>query len=85
MWILKNYKDLLEFMQSKSLSSCNIIKTLFDFPTPFKTKRQITKISSAFLKKEVNFDADTLRYIFFCKNNALFSETDIINLLQFFY
>jgi hypothetical protein len=33
MWILKNYKDQLEFIQSKSLSSCNIIKKLFDFPT----------------------------------------------------
>ena len=33
MWILKNYNDLLELMQPKSLSSCNIIKTLFDFRT----------------------------------------------------
>ena len=27
MWILKNSKDLLEYIQSRSLSSCNSIKT----------------------------------------------------------
>ena len=32
MWILKNSKDLLEYIQSNSLSSCNSIKT-FDFST----------------------------------------------------
>ena len=32
MWILKNSKDLLEYKQSRSLSSCNSIKT-FDFST----------------------------------------------------
>jgi hypothetical protein len=32
MWILKNSKDLLEYIQSRSLSSCNSIKT-FDFST----------------------------------------------------
>jgi hypothetical protein len=30
MWILKTSKDLLEYIQSRSLSSCNSIKT-FDF------------------------------------------------------
>jgi hypothetical protein len=54
-------------MQSKSLSSCNIINKYLTpllskkaTISPFKTKRQIQKNSSAFLKKEVNFDADTL-------------------------
>ena len=32
MWILKNSNDLLEYIESKSLSSCNIIKT-FDLST----------------------------------------------------
>ena len=32
MWILKNSQDLLEYIQSRSLSSCNSIKT-FDFST----------------------------------------------------
>ena len=30
MWILKNFKDLLEYIQSRSLSFFNYIKT-FDF------------------------------------------------------
>ena len=36
MWILKNSKDMLEHIQSRSLSSCNIIKT-FDFSTLYTT------------------------------------------------
>jgi hypothetical protein len=32
MWILKNYIDLLEYIQSRSISSCNSIKA-FDFST----------------------------------------------------
>jgi hypothetical protein len=36
MWILKNSKDLLEYIQSRSLSSCNSIKT-FDFSTLYTT------------------------------------------------
>ena len=36
MGILKNSKDLLEYMQSRSLSSCNSIKT-FDFSTLYTT------------------------------------------------
>jgi hypothetical protein len=35
-WTLKNSKDLLEYLQSKSLSSWNIIKT-FDFSTLYTT------------------------------------------------
>ena len=36
MWILKNSKDLLEYIQSKSLSSCNSIKTFY-FSTLYTT------------------------------------------------
>ena len=36
MWILKNSKDLLEYIQSRSLSSYNNIKT-FDFSTLYTT------------------------------------------------
>ena len=36
MWILKNSKDLLEYIQSRPLSSCNNIKT-FDFSTFYAT------------------------------------------------
>jgi hypothetical protein len=36
MWILKNSKDLLEYIQFRSLSSCNSIKT-FDFSTLYTT------------------------------------------------
>ena len=35
-WILKNSKDLLEYMQSRFLSSCNSIKT-FDLSTLYTT------------------------------------------------
>ena len=36
MWNLKNSKDLLKYIQSRSLSSCNSIKT-FDFSTLYTT------------------------------------------------
>ena len=36
MWIVKTSKDLLEYIQSRSLSSCNSIKT-FDFSTLYTT------------------------------------------------
>ena len=36
MWILKNSKDLVEYIQSRSLSSCNSIKT-FNFSTLYRT------------------------------------------------
>ena len=36
MWILKNSKDLLEYIQSRSLSSCTSIKT-FDFSALYST------------------------------------------------
>jgi len=36
MWILQNSKDLLEYIQSRPLSSCNNIKS-FDFSTIYRT------------------------------------------------
>ena len=36
MWILKNSKDLLQYIQYRSLSACNSIKT-FDFSTLYST------------------------------------------------
>ena len=59
MWILKNSKDLLEYIQSRSLSSCNIIKT-YDFSTHY-TKYLKKKSISIFVyiyllkKKESDF------------------------------
>ena len=43
MWILKNSKDLLEYIQSRSVSSCNSIKT-FDFSTLYTTIRRHSKL-----------------------------------------
>jgi len=58
MWILKNSKDLLDYIESRPLSSCNNIKTVdFSYPlhcySPHKTKIQIKRIGPVvFLKKE---------------------------------
>jgi hypothetical protein len=56
MWILKNSKDLLEYIESRSLSSYNSIKT-FDFSfvyvpfSPLKPKTQIKTISPTVIHK----------------------------------
>ena len=57
MWILKNSKDLLEYIQSRSLSSCNSIKT-FDLSTLYtpiphsKLKDKLRKlVQLCFIKK----------------------------------
>ena len=57
MWILKTSKDLLEYIQSMSLSSCNSIKT-FDFFTLYtsishsKLKDRLKELVQLFHKKE---------------------------------
>ena len=57
MWILKTSKDLLEYIQSRSLSSCNSIKT-FDFFTLYtsishsKLKDRLKELVQLFHKKE---------------------------------
>ena len=57
MWILKTSKDLLEYLQSRYLSSCNSIKT-FDFFTLYtsishsKLKDRLKELVQLFRKKE---------------------------------
>jgi hypothetical protein len=67
MWILKNYKDMLEYIQSRSLSSCNITKK-FDFSTLYTTiphsklKDKLRElVPLCFIKKRMaNVDTNTL-------------------------
>jgi hypothetical protein len=55
MWILKNSKDLLEYMQSRSLSSCNSIKTFSTLYTTiphYKLKDKLRElVQLCFIKK----------------------------------
>ena len=60
MWILKNYKDMLEYIQSMSVSSYNNIKA-FDFSTlyiiipTFKLKDRLKEfVQLCFIKKMAN-------------------------------
>ena len=96
-WILKNSKDLLEYIQSRSLSSCNSIKT-FDFSTldttipHSKLKDKLRELDQlCFLKKN---GQRRYKYIvlgrdrsYFVKHHSdstkQFSETDIFNMLEF--
>ena len=67
MWILKNSKDMLEYIQYRSLSSCNSINT-FDFSTlyttisHFKLKDKLRElVQLCFIKKRMtNVDTNTL-------------------------
>jgi hypothetical protein len=95
-WILKNSKDLLEYIQSRSLSSCNSIKT-FDFSTldttipHSKMKDKLRELDQlCFLKKN---GQRRYKYIvlgrdrsYFVKHHSdstkQFSETDIFNALK---
>jgi hypothetical protein len=97
MRILKNSKDLLEYIQSRSLSSCNSIKT-FDFATLYTTiphsklKEKLRGlVQLCFLKKN---DQRRYKYLvlgrdrsYFVKHHSdstkIFSETDIFNMLEF--
>jgi len=97
MWILKNSKDLLEYIQSRSLSSCNSIK-LFDFSTLYTTiphsklKDKLRElVQQCFLKKN---SQRRYKYLvlgrdisYFVKHSSdstkKFSETDIFNMLEF--
>ena len=97
MWILKNSKDLLEYIQSRSLSYCNSIRT-FDFSTlyttiPFsKLKDRLRKLTSVFHKKKNG--QRRYKYLVLGRDRSYsvrnhsdstkkFSETDIINMLEF--
>jgi hypothetical protein len=96
MCILKNSKDLLEYIQSMSLFSCNSIKT-FDFSTLYATiphsklKDKLRElVQLCFIKKNSQRRYKYLvlgmdRSYFGKKNHSdstkKFSETDIINML----
>jgi len=88
MWILKTSKDLLEYIQSRSLSTCNSITT-FDF---FKLKDRLWEfVQLCFIKKNGQRRYKDLvlgrdRSDLILKKNhsdsiKKFSETDIINML----
>jgi hypothetical protein len=89
-WILKNSKDLLEYIQYRSLSSCNIIKS-FDFSTLYTTiphsklKARLRElVQLCFIKKN---SKRKYKYIVLGRDRSYFvkkhSETDIINMLEF--
>ena len=97
MWILKNSKDLLEYIQSRSLSSCNSIKT-FDFSTfyttipHFKLKDKLRElVQLCFIKKNgqrrYKYLVLGIDISYFVKHQSdstkRFSETDIFNMLEF--
>jgi hypothetical protein len=97
MWIPKNSKDLLEYIQSRSISSCNNIKT-FDFSTLYTTiphsklKNKLREfVQLCFIKKN---GQRRYKYLvlgrdrsYFVKHHSdstkKFSETDIFNMLEF--
>jgi hypothetical protein len=96
MWILKNSKDLLEYIQSRSVSSCNTIKTFDFFAQLFLTPSWRTcqgswsncvswKKNGQHRYKYLVLGRD--RSYFVKKNHfdstKMFSETDIINMLEF--
>jgi hypothetical protein len=84
LWILKNSKDMLEYIKSRSLSSCCSIKT-FDFSTLYTTiphsklrDRLREMVQLCFIQKND-------RWVFFSNHSGstkTFSETDI-NMLEF--
>ena len=97
MWILKNSEDLLEYIQSRSLSSSNSIKT-FDLSTLYTTiphsklkdkLRQLVQL--CFIEKN---GQSRYKYLvigrdrsYFVKHHSdstkTFSETDIISMVEF--
>ena len=98
MWILKNPKYLLEYIQSRSLSSCNSVNT-FDFSTLYtiipysKLKDKLREVLQLYFIK--NNGQRRYKYIvlerdrsYFVKKNhsdstKKFSEIDFINMLEF--
>ena len=97
MWILKNSKDMLEYIQVRSLYSCNNIKT-FDFSTlhttipPFKLKDKLMElVQLCFIKKNgqcrykyLVLGRDRSYFVkHYSDSTKKFSETDIFNMLEF--
>jgi hypothetical protein len=97
MWILKNSIDLLEYIQSRSFSSCNSINT-FDFYTLYTTiphsklKDKLRKlVQPCFIEKN---SQRRYKYLvlgrdrsYFVEHHSdstkTFSESDIFNMLEF--
>ena len=99
MWIPKNSTDLLEYIQSRSFSSCNSIKT-FDFSTLYTTiphsklkDKLMELVQLRFIKKNGQRRYKYLvlgrdiSYFVKKKNHSdstkKFSESDIISMLEF--
>ena len=97
MWILKTSKDLLEYIQSKPLSSCNSIKT-FDFFTlctsisHSKLKDRLKELVQMYFIEKIGQRSYTYLVLgrdrsYLKRNHSdstkKFSETDIINMLVF--
>ena len=97
MLILKNSKDMLEYIQSRSLSFCNSIKT-FDFSTLYTTilhsklKDRLGELVQRCFIKKIGQRRCKYRVLgrdrSYCVNKytldstKTFSETDIINMLE---
>ena len=97
MWILKNSKDLLDNLKSRSLSKINSIKT-FDFSTLYTTlphsklkSRLISLIKNSFAyKKGQNYKYIVLAYTstYFTNNKPkdntrYYTEEQVISMLEF--
>ena len=98
MWILNNSKELLEYLNSRSLAHINSIKT-YDFSTLYTTfphtklKSHLkTIINQCFFYKNGN---RRYKYLVFRRESSYFvvqhtdskskyTEDDIINMLEFF-
>jgi hypothetical protein len=97
MWILKNTKDLLEYIQSRFISSCNSIK-IFDLSTLYTTiphsklKDKLRELAQlCFIKKNGQSRYKYLVLLrdisYYVKHHSdstkKFSETNFFNMLQF--
>ena len=91
MWILKNSKDLLEYIQSRSLSSCNNIKTC-DFSNLYTTiphsmlkDRLRVLVQLSFIKRNSQRSAIYSKWqILFCrrKNPTLILQKSSLKLIS---
>ena len=97
MWILKNSKDLLEYIQSRFISSCNSIK-IFDLSTLYTTiphsklKDKLRELAQlCFIKKNGQSRYKNLVLLrdisYYVKHHSdstkKFSETNFFNMFQF--
>jgi hypothetical protein len=91
MWILKNCKDLLEYIKSRSLSSCNSIKNIWllyplHYYSPFKATRQMKGVGSTVFNKkkewpmQIQIPCLGKRQILFCRKPLCFCKKVIWNI-----